>query len=774
MSPTSRCCAPFLGLLLALPFTQSLLAAGPVIEIPVRLPPLPVQDWQRPLPLEARSERSPLADAEPVDPAEFRVQTLPPPRPVQRAGDNWLALGPAPTRNAQVSVPPNNEVAGGVHRLAAHPSNADILYVGAVNGGIWRTSNATAASPTWVPLSDGLPSQSIGAIAFDPLDGSRNTLIAGTGRWSNFAQRGDDEIGVYYSSNGGNDWSVLGGFTLVGQKITAVAARGATLMAAARGGGLYRSINTGANWTLISGTGNLPIGGIGDMVADPGNSARFYISVLSNPRQVLRSDNTGASWTDVTAGLTGLSSSTGNIRLAVGPGAAVFAAVVNNGVLAGVFRSADSGASWTPMDVPAVHPGAQGTTNTSLVADPTDANIVYLGGDRITASPFTGNVQRGNASAAAGAQFTPIVNAGAASNSAPHADSRDMVFDAAGNLLECSDGGVYRRTNPRSSAGVWQSLNGNLSVLEVHDLDHDRVADVLTIGTQDNGTHMQPTPGSSIWTAIFGGDGGDIAVNDVSLGNGGSYRFMSSQNLGGFTRRQYNAANAQVGSTSMPAITGVQFVTPVETNPAAPNRLLVGGSSLLFESLNADTPTPTLTSIGGPGANRNAMTYGSNANADAAYVGSGAQVYRRDPGGFVATTALPAGANTITDVSMDPDNPDLVFAVDDDQVFRSSDAGASWQDVNFNLPSISARDFRTIEYIPRAGGDIVAVGSRSGVFVLPATGNSWSMLGNALPDVLVFDLRYQPSNQTLYAGTLGRGVWSYGFATDTLFANGFE
>lgn len=760
---------------LLLCLTGTVLAAGPVLPPPVPMPPLEPMLWQQPISLEESYKGSELSDAEPVDPAEFRVQTIPPPRPVSRGANNWAHLGPSPTRNAQVSVPSNNEVAGGVHRLAPHPSNANILYIGSVNGGIWKTTNATAASPTWTPLTDDQPSQSIGAIAFDLLDGNRNTLIAGTGRWSNFAQRGDDEIGVYYTTNGGNSWSLLGGFNFVGQKITAVAARGATLLAATRGNGLFRSVNTGANWEQISGNGNLASGAVSDMAADPGNTARFYLSVLGASPSVWRSDNTGGNWTNITAGITGLSSSTGTIRLAVGPGGVVFAAVVNSGVLAGVFRSANSGGNWASLDVPAVHPGGQGTTNTALAVDPTDSNIVYVGGDRITSSPFTGNIQRGNASLAPGSQFATIVNAGAASNSAPHADSRDMAFDANGNLLEVSDGGVYRRTNPRSSAGVWQSVNGDLSVLEVHDLDHDRVANIVTIGTQDNGTHMQQTPGNPIWTAIFGGDGGDIAVNDVSLGSGGSYRFMSSQNLGGFTRRQYNAANAQVASRGMPGISGAQFVTPVETNLAAPNRLLVGGSAFLFESTNADTAAPTLTSIGGPGANRNAMTYGSNANADAGYVGKNAQVFRRDPGvGFVATAALPAGAATITDVTMDPDNPNLVFAVDDNQVFRSTDAGATWSDVNFNLPSISARDFRTIEFIPQASGDMVALGSRSGVFVLPAAGSTWSMLGNALPDVLVFDLRFQPSNQVLYAGTLGRGVWSYSFAVDAVFANGFE
>lgn len=759
--------------LLLLCLSSAGFAAGPVVPPPSPLPPLQPAPWQLPIPVEDSHERPELSDAEPVDPAEFRVQTVPPPRPLNRGAVSWVHLGPSPTRNAQVTVPPDNEVAGAVQRLAAHPSNANILYIGSVNGGIWRTNNATAASPTWTPLSDDLPSQSIGAIAFDPLDGTHNTLIAGTGRWSNFGQRGDDEIGIYYTTNGGSGWSLLGGFTFVGRKITAVAARGATLLTA-HNGGLHRSTNTGANWTLISGNGNLVAGAVSDMAADSGDNARFYLSVLGATPTLWRSDNSGATWTNVTAGISGLSGSTTRIRLAVGPSGVIFAAVVNSSVLAGVYRSANSGANWTALDVPAVHPGGQGTTNTSLAADPTDSNIVYVAGDRITSGPYTGNVQRGNASLAPGSQFASIVNAGAANNSAPHADSRDMAFDANGSLLQADDGGVYRRTSPRLSTGAWQSVNGNLSVFEVHDLDHDHVANILTIGTQDNGTHMQQAPGNPIWTSINGGDGGDVAVNDVSLGSGGSYRFISSQNLGGFSRKRYNASNALVGSTSMPSITGPQFVTPVEANLAAPGRLLVGGSSLLFESTNADTAAPTLTSIGGPGANRNAMTYGSNANADAGYVGKNAQVWRRDPGGFVATTALPAGAATITDVTMDPDNPNLVFAVDDDQVFRSTDAGGSWTDVNFNLPTISARDFRTIEFIAQASGDVVAVGTRSGVFTLPALGNSWSLLGAGLPDVLVFDLRYQPSNQTLYAGTLGRGVWGHSMTVDALFANGFE
>lgn len=178
-----------------------------------------------------------------------------------------------------------------------------------------------------------------------------------------------------------------------------------------------------------------------------------------------------------------------------------------------------------------------------------------------------------------------------------------------------------------------------------------------------------------------------------------------------------------------------------------------------------------MTAIGGPGANRNAMAYGANRDPDAAYVGRGAAVFRRISGTFTATTALPAGAATITDVALDPSNALRVWAVDDNQVFRSFDGGVTWADVTGNLPTVSAQDFRTIEFISGAPGR-VALGTRSGVFVADATTDVWSLFGSALPDVLVFDLRYVATQATLYAGTLGRGVWSLN--TDLLFADGFQ
>src|SRR4051794_7470698 len=156
---------------------------------------------------------------------------------------SWIAEGPAPNIDAQVeNLPPNNSVAGAIQVVVPHPSNASVLYVGAVNGGIWRTTNATAASPAWTPLTDFQPSLSIGAMARDLGDTTGNTLVAGFGNFSSFFQDGGPRAGLLLTRNASATtpaFTVLAGQVdpssgrpiLEGQNISAVTIRGNTILA---------------------------------------------------------------------------------------------------------------------------------------------------------------------------------------------------------------------------------------------------------------------------------------------------------------------------------------------------------------------------------------------------------------------------------------------------------------------------------------------------------------------------------------------------------------
>ena len=105
-----------------------------------------------------------------------------------------------------------------------------------------------------------------------------------------------------------------------------------------------------------------------------------------------------------------------------------------------------------------------------------------------------------------------------------------------------------------------------------------------------------------------------------------------------------------------------------------------------------------------------------------------------------------------------------VFAIDNNQVFESTNAGATWVDVTANLTSVSAADFRSIEYVHGTADDALVVGTSSGVFYANLSGlggaASWSKFGGNLPDVLVYDLEYDATDNALVAGTMGRGAWN--------------
>src|SRR5438445_8495634 len=94
---------------------------------------------------------------------------------------------------------------GGRTKAAAGvPGKPGLFYVGAVNGGVWRTDDY---GRTWTPIFDGQPTGSIGAIAVAP--SNPDVIYVGSGEG---LQRPDLSVGdgVYKSTDGGKSWRHLG------------------------------------------------------------------------------------------------------------------------------------------------------------------------------------------------------------------------------------------------------------------------------------------------------------------------------------------------------------------------------------------------------------------------------------------------------------------------------------------------------------------------------------------------------------------------------------
>ncbi|MEM7705433.1 MAG: Ig-like domain-containing protein [Pseudomonadota bacterium] len=744
----------------------------------------------------------------------------------------WIPLGPAPIEaptggNNVDNVGTNSPASGAIHAVAPHPTNPDIIYVGSVNGGVWRTGNATALVPQWTQQTDGQLTGSVGDIAFDPTDATRQTLIAGYGRFSAFGGRGGSRSGVIRTTNGGTTWTPLGN-VMQGRNIAKVAARGNVLLAASDaddafscgpggGIGLFRSIDTGATWNLV--TNELFGSRVAALAEDPTNNAVFYATIIDfnggcgTGNGVFRSTDTGATWTDITAPIiTNVIDSGGShFELAVAPTGTVFLSVVASGELAGVFRLPAGSGTWQDLGIPetvegagtfGVNPGRQGGLHASLAADPTNDNLVYVGGDRqpfgndetgnfsnpnsVGACSFAGRLFRGDASQSPANVWTPITHdfsdpdgvaatsCNNANGTAPHPDSRDMAFDANGNLLEVDDGGIYRRIAPRSSTGVWVDVNGNMQVTEQHSGNFDRLSAISVSGNQDNGSTRQQALNSVIWRSFGGGDGGDIEI-DYLANSGNSVRYASSQNFGGARRLTYDASGNFLGQTQLaltPLAGGAQlegqFVTPLAVNRVVGGRLVIGGSNSVYESLDqGDTVTELLpTGIQASQGGRRSLAYGASGNADLLFVAaSDNQLYRRENSGdSLASVYSSSDGNQLQAVVIDPSDASQVFVLELGRVLRSTDDGdnGTFNNITGNLLTLfSPGSLRSLEFMETPGGDVLAVGTDRGVYLSTSGGgfSDWAQSGTELPNSPVFDLDYDLNANRLAAFTLGRGTF---------------
>ena len=124
------------------------------------------------------------------------------------AMSNWVSVNPKGMFYARTG---NNFVSGRTNSIVFHPTNPNIMYIAAAQGGVWKT---TDNGNNWTVLTDNLGSISSGDIAIDPLN--PNILYYGTGElnYSGDSQYGD---GVYKSTNAGATWTKIVAASFIGQ-----------------------------------------------------------------------------------------------------------------------------------------------------------------------------------------------------------------------------------------------------------------------------------------------------------------------------------------------------------------------------------------------------------------------------------------------------------------------------------------------------------------------------------------------------------------------------
>ena len=135
-------------------------------------------------------------------------------------------------------------LSGRISSFAYDPSQPAHFYASPVVGGVWESLNSGA---TWHSIGDGLPTQVVGAIAYDaPL----HRIIAGTGD-NSFGGDGIAGHGIYYSDDDGVTWQTASGIPDLALSFKVVVSpvdHSGNTVYAATSKGLYRSANGGASW----------------------------------------------------------------------------------------------------------------------------------------------------------------------------------------------------------------------------------------------------------------------------------------------------------------------------------------------------------------------------------------------------------------------------------------------------------------------------------------------------------------------------------------------
>jgi hypothetical protein len=115
----------------------------------------------------------------------------------------------------------------------------------------------------------------------------------------------------------------------------------------------------------------------------------------------------------------------------------------------------------------------------------------------------------------------------------------------------------------------------------------------------------------------------------------------------------------------------------------------------------------------------------------------------------------------ISYIAVDPTNAQRVYVTlsgysPGNKVFMSPDGGTTWANYSGTLPNVPAN---CIVY-QKGSNEGLYIGTDVGVFYRDATMTDWVPYQTGLPVVVVTELEISYFNNTLWAGTFGRGLWS--------------
>jgi photosystem II stability/assembly factor-like uncharacterized protein len=437
-----------------------------------------------------------------------------------RATDHyWNEMGP-------------DNVGGRTRAIVAITEN--LLYAGAVSGGLWRSDDG---ANKWNQVH-GFPNLMVGSIAVS----GNGALYVGTGSQYDFAGgeggSGFRGRGIYWSADGvnfemieGTDPGFLGSgdFTATDAMETDPTNPNRVWFGSDAGigylenGVLYENVVSG-----------IPAGPVGDIrIAADGS---YMLVGMSNAR-VYRSTNADFTAFESVSGNPSSSllpqSGMGRVRVDISQDDSDHAFALfstSAGGFGGLYHTDNGGDTWTNVWPSGIAqstplPRNQGIYDLALGIKKGQPDLAYVGGIEVWRS---GPNQQ--------AELAAFAFDFAGTDFDVHADIHDIIFTPAGTMYVTTDGGIYKSTD---GGQTYLECNRDYSVTQFYGMDHSSRSAVLG-GTQDNGSLMIPSNGYFLSDQeaieVHGGDGFDCVISKVTDAPGWTYAWMASSQNGGLVR----------------------------------------------------------------------------------------------------------------------------------------------------------------------------------------------------------------------------------------------
>jgi Sortilin, neurotensin receptor 3, len=664
---------------------------------------------------------------------------------------SWTWLGPG-------------NIGGRIRSILIHPTVTSRMWVGSVSGGIWRSDNSGSS---WFPVDDFMANLAVTTLAFDPTN--TNTMYAGTGEGF-FNIDALPGAGIFKSVDGGVTWNQLPSTNnILFKNVNRIAhhpTQTNVLYAATTPALLWKTTNGGDNWSLPLALPASENSGIGDVKVHPTIPNRVLVGSLPDSTgegEVYFSTDGGASWDEETTGLANaLPNDPNRSEVSFGRGDTMYVSMDRSG--GQLWRSTNAGTTWSLRNSGTNYfmnsSGSQGWYDNAVWVDPTNSNMVIVGGIDLWRSTNGGTT------------FSKIsdwnkYHTGLSAHADQHAIVHHPGYNGSTNrqVFFGNDGGIQRATNVSTvddSTG-WTNLANGLGITQFYGGAASADGSVILGGAQDNDKLRYNGGSTSSWVQVETGDGGYCAIdftNSSVLYGERQYLSIRKSTNGGASYFNATSGLVDAGSNASP------FIAPFAMDPFNNNTLFAGSYRVWKTTNGAASWTLARDSIPGLFYVSAVAVFSSEI-----WVGYTDGTVSFSTNGGTAWANVDGGApglpnRRVTDIAISPyfaGHAVVTFSgYESDNVWVTTNYGGSWIRRTGTAPdTLPALQVNTVTYHP-ASPNWLYIGTDLGILATETFGVTWNTTpaydGNDGPvNVEVDDLFWY--GERMVAATHGRGMY---------------